>query len=29
MSAAIAACQTPVVDGTDENAFKPGPIFCS
>ena len=25
----IAACQIPVVEGTEENAFRPGPILCS
>ena len=25
----IAACQIPVVCGTPEKAFSPGPIFCS
>jgi hypothetical protein len=29
MSAPIAACQIPVVEGTDEKAFRPGPILCS
>ena len=28
MSAPIVACQIPVVCGTDENAFWPGPIVC-
>ncbi len=27
--APIAACQMPVVSGTDENAFSPGPILSS
>ena len=29
MSAPIVACQIPVVCGTDENAFWPGPILSS
>ena len=24
---AVVACQMPVVSGTDENVFRPGPIF--
>ena len=27
ITAPIAACRTPVVSGTDENVFSPGPIF--